>query len=177
MSGGAGAGLGAWLERVRQEYWDRLEAAPEEERPAGTLHVLFALGPRRFAVDAVRCKAVVRRPRVSRLPMVPGHILGVAGIRGEVFSVVDPVRLLGLDIERTPGPGFLLVVAGDDARTALWVDHVVDVVPVAADEVAPFEAPWPGAPDGVVRGRVDLGEPVVVLDAARLVSESAVDGE
>ncbi len=165
--------LNRWLETVRAEYWDGLEA-PREEPEAGPLHLVFDVAGRRFAVEASMCRGVVRRPRATRLPGVPPHVVGIVGIRGEVLSVVDLRAFLALPGQRPPGPGYLVILESGGMRASFWVDRIADVVPLPAAEVHPVEEAWPGAPEGVVKGEWGESPPVFVLDAAGLVLGSAV---
>ncbi|RMG85323.1 MAG: chemotaxis protein CheW [Candidatus Dadabacteria bacterium] len=162
--------LSAWLEAVRAEYWNRQDDE-ETELGSGSLHLLVEAGGRRLAVPAAAAKGVVRRPRVTRLPGVPPHVLGVAGVRGEVVSVVDTNRFLGFPPSQG---GYLVLVASGPVRAAFTVDRIVDVVPVPDGEVRPVEAPWPNAPEGVVTGQWDTEPPVALLDPDALVRGSAV---
>lgn len=175
MTSGTDSGLQDWLQEVRDEYWESLGQADAGGDVPGCTHVLFEVAGDRFAVEAPLCKGVLRRPRATRLPGLPEHLLGVSGIRGEVVSVVDPRLFLSLGGERPPGrEGFLLLVAREGLKAALWVDRVADVVTLAAADVLPAEAPWAGLPEGVLLGQWGEGEaPVFVLDGARLLRASA----
>lgn len=171
----AGVGLEQWLEEVRSEYWERLAAEVEPEAAPGAPHVLFRLGGETLAVEASLCKAVVRRSRVARLPGLPPHVLGVAGIRGEVVSATDPMLLLGVPGERSQGRGYFLLLASGEMKTALWVDWVDDVVPLDEARWLRGESPWPGAPEGLVSGQWQgRNPPAVVVDGHRLLEWSAV---
>lgn len=170
----SGGSLEQWLADVRDEYWNRLASQVEETETPGVPHVLFRLAGETFAVEASLCKGVVRRSRVARLPGMPPHLLGVAGIRGEVLSVTDPVVFLGLAGQRGEGRGYFLVVGAEALKTALWVDWVDDVVVVDEARFLRGESPWPGAPEGVVLGQWQGRDPCVhVLDGRRMLEASA----
>lgn len=169
------AGLREWLARVRAEYWARLAVTAQDEGAGGEPHVVFALGDRHFAVDATFCKGVVRRPRVTRLPGVPPHVLGVVGLRGEVVSATDPARLLALPGERAEGTGYFLVLGAQGVKTALWVDRVSDVALLDGGAALPVDAPWPGIPAGVVSGQWPGQDPPLLrLDPQRYLDVSSV---
>lgn len=175
MSPAGERNLDRWLEEVRAEYWNRLAHEVEDAEAIGVPHVIFRVAGQILALEAALCKAVVRRSRVARLPGVPSHILGVAGIRGEVLSATDLKILLGLPGERGEGRGYFLVVGADGLKTALWVDWVADVVPVDDARLVRGESPWPQAPEGVVLGQWQGREPCVhVLDGGRILEVSAV---
>jgi purine-binding chemotaxis protein CheW len=169
------AGLTQWLAEVRSEYWDHLGQTQEQGEAPGHPCVVFELAGKRFLVDARLCKGVVRRPRTTRLPGVPAHVLGVAGIRGEVVSSTDPALLLRMPGERPGGSGYFLVLASGRVKAALWVDRVVDVVALDEKDFLPLETPWSGAPKGLLTGQWSAGDDsVLVLDGPRYLELSAV---
>ena len=176
MSGSEPPSLREWLEGLRAEYWTRLGAAETEAGGSASPYVVFTIASRRFAVDARLAKGVVRAPRVVRLPGVPPYILGLAGVRGEVISVTDPALLLGLPGERPPGGGYLLMLASEGVKAALWVDRICDVAQLPEDRLLPLEAPWPGAPPGVLAGQSADGAspPLLLVDGKRYLEVSAI---
>lgn len=88
----------------------------------------FRIAGRRFALDAERVAEVVRRPPVTRVPLAPASLCGVASLRGRVLPVVSLGELLGVD-----GPGDAsgdasggrLIVLGGAEPLALVVDEVI----------------------------------------------------
>lgn len=171
-----GTDLREWLHRVRDEYWQQLQQTEAAGDVPGCSHVLFDVAGVRFAVEAPLCKGVLRRPRVTRLPGLPDHLLGIAGVRGEVVSVVDPQLFLSLPGQRPVGrQGFLLLLAQNGVKAALWVDRVADVVNLDLVRVVHAEAPWPGLPADLLLGQAgDEDKPLFVLDGAKLLTASAV---
>lgn len=132
--------------------------------------VTFGIGTAWYAVDVVHVERVLRHDGVFPIPNMPSWMEGMVENRGRIVPVVDLRRRLGLD--GVPGPGtrrLLVLSLGDDVMAAA-VDRVVDVRPVAEDEVTP--------PPGIVRGLAGeclLGvlrrddTMVLVLDVPRLL--------
>lgn len=175
--GGGDIALDRWLAEVRTEYWDRLAGKVAVTEATGTPHLVFQVMDRRFAVDAGCCRGVVRRPRITRLPGVPPHVLGVAGIRGEVVSATDPAVLLALPGARPEGGGFLAVLVAGALKAGLWVDRVVDVALLNPADALLLESPWPGVPLGVLLGQWGgTDRPILRLDPKRYLEASAVGG-
>ncbi len=168
-------GLRGWLESLRAEYWRRTD---ENEAGAdGPPYLLFEVAGRRFAVEAGSCRGVVRHPGVARLPGVPPFVLGVAGVRGEVVSVVDLREFLGIPGEPPAGPGYLVLLADETMKASFRVDRIVDVVPLDPGAVRPVEGGAAGAAQRVLVGELDTRPATLVLDARALVRETAVPGE
>lgn len=53
------------------------------------------VGDERFALPASDVAEVIRPPAVTRVPLGPPSLLGVANLRGAVMPVVSLHRLLG----------------------------------------------------------------------------------
>lgn len=135
---------------------------------AGLPHVLFGLSGRSFAVEAPLCKGVLRTPALSRLPGAPPWVLGVVAFRGEVVSLTDPACFLRLGRDPAAAPAYVLMLTCGDARVGLGVDRVVDVVSIPVPRALDAEPPWPGCPEGLLKGQVPGGsDPVFILDAVR----------
>lgn len=144
----------------------------------GAPHVLFSVAGRNLAVPASSCKGVFRESRFTRVPGVPPWVLGVVAFRGEVVFLTDPARLLRLGRDPAPSaPEYVLMLARGDEKVGLWVDRVVDVVPMTAPRPPDEATPWEGCPEGLLRGQVSPGaEPVFFLDAPRYVESTGPGG-
>ena len=112
--------------------------------PAGALSqtrqfVTFHLGDELFAVDMAPVQEIIRVPAVSRMPLAPPALVGLANLRGRVLPIVDLRRLFQLPAQ-----------ADDDANRALVidlgqplgfiVDRVASVIGVEPAEIAPADA-------------------------------------
>jgi purine-binding chemotaxis protein CheW len=129
-------------------------------------HVVFRVGPERFAIplDAVR-EVVVPHPPFARVPRSSDAVRGVMNLRGRVVAVVDLAALLGL----APQPlqaatGQVLIL--DQGRRSLGF-LIAGVL-----GVEPLEPPDGGAPD-LVRGvAAGAAGAVTVLGASALATEA-----
>ncbi len=87
----------------------------------------------RYAVAMDRVAEVGRPPRLTRVPGLPGWVLGLANWRGRVLAVLDLAEMLGGPPSATgtagtaavgQQPGRLLVLADGAARVGLLTDGV-----------------------------------------------------
>lgn len=110
--------------------------APEEpvaeedpEAVAREEYLTFALGSEEYAVAIERVREVMRCPPITEVPRAPRHVLGVVTVRGEVVTVFDPRRRLGLP-GAAPGPdaGRIVIVDAGEGPCGLLVDAVSSVV-------------------------------------------------
>jgi purine-binding chemotaxis protein CheW len=105
--------------------------------------VTFYLGDEEFGFDIMSVQEIIRQPKLSRIPMAPPHVEGVANLRGMVLPIIDTRARFGMpraeDTDRTR----VLVVDVDGNKTGLRVDRVRQVTRVLQREMEP---PPPGDP-------------------------------
>lgn len=105
-------------------------------------YLVVRVGPRWLAMPATAIREVVLKGAVTRIPLSPPHVLGVAVIRGRVVPVVSLEAVLGTadDSELVPTLPRLVVVETADAEIAIATDEVrgINELPVASlrDEAA-----------------------------------------
>jgi chemotaxis signal transduction protein len=56
----------------------------------------FPVGSEWYAVDFDWVREVVAEPRLTPIPLVPGSVLGLVNLRGEMVPVFDTGRMLGV---------------------------------------------------------------------------------
>ena len=120
------------LEQVRRARAQRL--SPETE----SVHLQYLTVRLRDEWYALRVDYLVEllpAPRITRVPSVPEHILGVMNFRGEVLSVIDLKRFFALP-QSEPSPDLIVVVVEHgEVRTGLLVDGVGDLVPLSPGDL------------------------------------------
>lgn len=135
--------------------------------------VTFRLGDHLFAADIASVERVLRYEGARALPDMPDWMEGVIDYSGFVVPLVDLRRRFSLPAG-PPGPQSRVVICSSQgAHAALLVDAVLDVRPVAADEISEPPALFRGlAADylkGLTRRQAQL---VVVLDMDRLLAST-----
>jgi len=146
------------------------------ERAAGadSLRLLaFSLGGERYAVELRYALEVFRLSTFSPLPGAPAPIFGLTAWRGEIVTLVDLRRMLGLPSQRLDDLRIALVLGEPSAPLAVLADAVDDVVDLDPRTLA-------AAVDGAAASREYIRgvtpDAVLVLDAARLLERHAQEG-
>ena len=120
------------LEQVRRAREERLTPGSE------SVHLHYLTVRLRDELYALRVDYLVEllpAPRITRVPSVPEHILGVMNFRGEVLSVIDLKRFFALP-QSEPSPDLIVVVVEHgEVRTGLLVDGVGDLVPLSPGDL------------------------------------------
>jgi purine-binding chemotaxis protein CheW len=99
-------------------------------------YLSFRLNEDWYAISVYQLVEILPFQRITRVPSIPDHILGVINLRGEVLSVVDLKRFFGLAQDEPIEDQAIVVVEHGEVRTGLLVDAVEDLVDLALNDVA-----------------------------------------
>jgi len=101
--------------------------------------LLFRLGEEWYCVRLAAVREIFQEYEITTIPCVPGYILGVVNVRGEILSVTDPARIMGIGQVTAPDGVITpaIVVAEGDFATALVVEEVGDITEVAFEALEP----------------------------------------
>jgi purine-binding chemotaxis protein CheW len=125
--------------------------------------VTFYLGEEEFGFDIMSVQEIIRQPKLSRIPMAPAYVEGVANLRGMILPIIDTRTRFGMaraeDTDRTR----VLVVDVDGNKTGLRVDRVRQVTRVLQQQMEP---PPPVIREGM---HSDYLESVVKLDEGKRI--------
>lgn len=139
--------------------------------------ISFNIGPKRFGVDLLSIREILRDPDIEVLDKVPGFVEGIVRLRGEVIPVIDLDRRIGNPEEATQRAHKWIMIANTEGYNAGFiVDGVTRILKISSDQIIP-------APDLVheegqrpyVRGVCDseIGM-LVVLDLGRMLSTTEI---
>jgi purine-binding chemotaxis protein CheW len=115
----------------------------------GSRMLVFRLGSERFALPLAAVDEVIEIPPVQPLPDSSNLILGVATLRGELVSIIDPRALLHAG---DGDYGMILLFTTGNRRVGMAIDDVFDPILVEAGDVR--AAPGMDASDGLLQGVV-----------------------
>ena len=132
---------GAPLEAIAPEASAALSAQVAEEL-AGEMDddlltrqfVTFHLESDVFAVNMAAVREIIRVPDVTRVPLAPPALDGVANLRGSVVPIVSLRRLLGLP-EREADEATRAVVVDVGQPVGFVVDRVSSVIGIEAGQI------------------------------------------
>lgn len=110
------------------------------------------VGDERFALPASDVAEVIRPPVVTRVPLGPLSLLGVANLRGAVMPVVSLHRLLGEEVR--PSSSARVVVIDRGSPVGLMIDRVTSLGEAGA-----------ASPDRAADGSAGVPARMIDLDA------------
>jgi purine-binding chemotaxis protein CheW len=100
-----------------------------------TRYLSFSLGSEDFAVPLLNVREVIGVPECTKLPFTPEYVLGIMNIRGQVITVIDLRKRLGLSINDLTQESAVVVCEHDGVRVGALVDSVNQVLNPKVDEI------------------------------------------
>lgn len=139
------------------------------------LFLVVRLAGRRVALSAAEVEGVVELEAITPAPGAARHVVGLAGLRSRVLTVIDASAALELGRTVLPEVVEAVVVPSGGHAYALLVEAVEDVVE-AAGAPMPLPAPVGSGWDGVAAGMVETGDDLLLLvDPHSLIAGPAAD--
>jgi|SRR5271165_2288753 len=95
-----------------------------------------------FGIAAERVQEVISSPAITPVPLAPRAVAGLINLRGQIVTVIDLPRRLGIG-HRGRTPPAIVVVRSENALVGLLVEQVDEVLEVLENtsEAAPNNLP------------------------------------
>lgn len=126
------------IQRILEERAVALAQSQEQEDLGDTVSlVILGLGRERYGIPIDTVREIKPLDHVTPLSATPPFWLGLANLRGNLYSVLDLRRYLGVQsVSEAPEPQ-LVLVSGTGMTIGLRVDEVVEVRNVKMAEIGP----------------------------------------
>lgn len=152
------------FEKIQRAQQNHL--APEAADSPEKQYLSFRLGKEWFALSVYHLVEVLPPPKITRVPSVPDHILGVMNLRGEVLLAIDLKRFFGLPQDKPATDPAVIVVEQGGVRTGLLVDSIGDLVSLEQDDFTEEPIPAGKSQPSFFEGAAQWGD--VLLSIIRL---------
>ncbi len=143
--------------------------------------IVFRLGGQEYALVIDQIKEVVITPKVSRIPLTPPYIKGVANVRGNILAILDLEERFGLapaeEAETHRPHNYTLVVASEEMRMGILVREVPNTLTVkeADIDLSPDLVGDGSAGNGYISGIVRSGSRLIILiDVFKVIAKEQV---
>ncbi|MDP2182806.1 MAG: chemotaxis protein CheW [Actinomycetota bacterium] len=157
--------LVARANEILQQRAESLALEALSEETIGSMGVLlFRLGEEWYAVRVDDVREIYHEYSITPMPGVPDFILGVVSIRGEIVSVTDLARMMGLgQVSKGEAVPPAIVIQNDECATSIVVDEIGDIADVPAGSVEPPLSIIDRQHAEFIAGSLHLGERLVGL--------------
>jgi len=109
-----------------------------KEDPEGFIQILaFRLAQEWYGVDAIKIKVIMNVRQIAYLPFAPAWVAGIINFRGDMMSVTDLKKILGLPGSELTETARLIVVEDGLCSTALLADQIDEIIAVPVGQIYP----------------------------------------
>jgi purine-binding chemotaxis protein CheW len=121
------------------------KASQEIEEEEYERYIAVLLGEKEVAFRVIDIEAILDVPRITPVPGLPDYILGICNVRGEITSVVDVRKILGINAQRQKtrrerAAEKMIILRGELYSVGFIVDSVLDVLRVAERSIVKISA-------------------------------------
>jgi purine-binding chemotaxis protein CheW len=133
---------------------------------ATTQIIVFKLGGEEYALEIDKIKEVVPTPPISKVPLTPSFVKGVANIRGSILAIIDLEEKFELaDNRNSIDSQYTLVVDSEDLNMAILVKEVPNTLSVSFEDIdrSPSIIQDSSAEQNYIKGIVKLEKRLIIL--------------
>jgi purine-binding chemotaxis protein CheW len=107
-------------------------AAMEPTTSPGQLTELatFQVGEALCGMEILQIQEINKLTQMTRVPQAPEDVLGILNLRGQIVTVIDLARRLGLGILEPPPQARIIIVNTAGGKVGILVHRISDVVAV-----------------------------------------------
>jgi purine-binding chemotaxis protein CheW len=156
---------------VRRRALDLAQAGPDRDRAARQAYAVIRLGGELFGLDLNAVSGFAPLRAVAPLPCCPPHVVGNMNLRGEILTLVDIGPALGMAPTPLAALREVVVLQSGALLLGLPAQEIVDVVHLAAPDIAPLPlaSSRSGAPCCKGVASID-GHAVALLDLQKMLT-------
>ena len=97
----------------------------------------FSLGNEFYAIPLLKVKEVIAIPATTPIPHAPSYFEGIMNLRGQVISIVDLRKKLGIKIKEESSESAVIIVDMSPIFLGVIVDSVSTVLAMSEDQINP----------------------------------------
>lgn len=115
------------------------ESENETASDAGNVerYLEFALGQECYAIPLLSVREVIAVPNTTPVPYTPAHFIGIMNLRGQVISIVDLRKKLGITAKGDEAETAVIIVDLDPIFVGVIVDSVNTVLALSTKDISP----------------------------------------
>ncbi len=117
---------------------DNMNMLPEEEEVSSVNHrfLTFLCDNLTFAVNTDHVVEIITNFMIRQVPLVPGYILGIINVRGQIIPVIDMRLRIGKE-NSFFDTSCIIILEMESTMIGLVVDSVSQVLDLDMDSISP----------------------------------------
>ena len=132
----------------------------------------FYVGEALCGMDILKVQEINKLMEMTRVPQAPGYVMGILNLRGQIVTVIDLGKKLGLTSIEVNESSRNIIVNSDNEYIGLLVTRIGDVVEADWQKVEPPPANIGGVQGAFFKGVFKMKDRLIgILDADRVLAE------
>lgn len=123
---------------------------------------VFRLGSEEFGVDITQVREIIKVPAITRIPNSPPFIEGVINLRGQITTVMDLRKRLGIATSKANENRIIIVEVGKNT-IGMIVDSVTEVLRLPSNDIEETPTAASGVDAEYIRGVGKLKDRLLIL--------------
>lgn len=119
---------------VKSEYINGSKLNAKNGQSKTSRFSIFVLAEKVFGIELVNVIEVITRPKISKVPKAPKHIIGVFNLRGTILTLFEINKIIGID-EQSSNENMVLIVENNNQKMGILVEKVMDVINIDESEI------------------------------------------
>jgi len=134
----------------------------------------FFVGEASCGMDILKVQEINKLIEMTRVPQAPEYVLGILNLRGEIVTIIDLGKKLGLKSTEMNNKTRNIIVNSNGEHIGLMVEQISDVIQVEWEKVEP-----PPSNIGKVQGKYFTGvfktkdRLIGILDIEKVLKEES----
>lgn len=125
--------------------------------------VVFKLGNEEYGVDITQVREIIKMREMTRIPNAPDFVEGVINLRGQITSVTDLRKRLGIGKHENNEHTRIIIIELDSSTIGMIVDSVSEVLRLNKTDVDPTPSMAVNVKTKYVRGVGKLKDRLLIL--------------
>jgi purine-binding chemotaxis protein CheW len=132
----------------------------------------FYIGEALCGMDILKIQEINRLMEMTRVPQAPDYVMGILNLRGEIVTIIDLGKKLGLDTIDFDEFARNIIVNADNEHIGLMVTRIGDVVEADWQKVEPPPANIGGVQGEFFKGVLKMQDRLIgILNVDRVLAE------
>jgi purine-binding chemotaxis protein CheW len=152
----------------------------EKQQTKNSQLIVFRQGNEEFGFLIDQIKEVVITPPITKVPLSPSYVRGVANIRGNIIAIVDMEERFGLKKtldENSNKVNFTLVVESEDFKMGILSQEVPNTLAISESDIeqTPNIISDQSNERNYIKGIVKIGHRLIILiDIYKIINKEDV---
>lgn len=93
-------------------------------------YIEFCLGEEKYALPLLTVREVISTPETTHIPNVPSYYVGIMNLRGQVITVLDARKKLGIRPNQDTKEQAVIIVSAGGFQVGMVVDSINKVIKI-----------------------------------------------